>query len=90
MEGIKKGAVHTVQLMLHSCNPMNIIKFQFGIAVLTQANSHNRYVVVSNLERQVIIHVTLENDANVIVGKYHSPVFDDGLVQMALFNSPAL
>ena len=75
--------------MLHSCNPMNIIKFQFSIAVLTQANSDNRYVVVSNLERQVIIYLIFENDAKVIVGKYHSPVFDDGPVQIALFNSPA-
>ena len=32
---------------------------------------------------------TLENDAKVIVRKYHSPTFDDGPVQIALFNSPA-
>ena len=75
--------------MLHSCNPKNIIKFQFSIAVMNQANSDNRYVVVSNLERQVIIDVTLENDAKVIVGKYHSPAFDDLSVQVALLNSPA-
>ena len=75
--------------MLHHCNPKNITKFQFSIAVMTQANNDNRYVVVSNLERQVIIHVTLESDAKVIVGKYHSPTFDDGPVQVVLFNSPA-
>ena len=75
--------------MLHSCSPKNITKFQFSIAVMTQADNNNRYVAVSNLERQVIIDVTLESDAKVIVGKYHSPTFDDGPVQVELFNSPA-
>ena len=41
---------------------------------MTQADSDNRYVVVSNLESQVIIDITSETDAKVIVGKYHSPV----------------
>ena len=63
-----------MQLILHSCNPKT---------------SDNRYAVVSNLECQVIIDVTFENDAKVIVEKYHSPTFDDGPVQVALFNSPA-
>ena len=75
--------------MLHSCNPKNITKLQFSIAVMTEANNDNRYVVVSNLECQVIIDVTLESDTKVIAGKYHSPAFDDGPVQVALFNSHA-
>ena len=47
--------------MLHSCNPKNIIEFPFSTVVMTQADSDNRHVAVSNRDSQVIIDVTLEN-----------------------------
>ena len=75
--------------MLQSSNPKNIIKFPFSIAVITQADTDNRHVVVPILESQVIIDITLETDAKVIVGKYHSPAFDDGPVEVVLINSVA-
>ena len=48
----------------------------------------NRHVVVSKRGSQVIIDITLETDAKVIVEKYHSPAFDEGPVEAALINSP--
>ena len=90
-----KGAVHTVQLlmdgslMLHSCNPKNVIKFPFSIAVMTQADSDDGRVVVSDLESHVIIDIAVETDVKAIVRKYDYPGFDDGPVEVALINSPA-
>ena len=55
---------------------------------MTQTASDNRHVVVPILESQVIIDITLETDAKVSVGKYHSPAFDDGPVEVVLINNP--